>query len=130
MNRCTGHCCSIFTLPESPQEVKSEEFGDKVVDGDVISDMLIPLTDYEPFNSEGQIKYFYTCKHFDGKNCTNYENRPLMCSDYPYGGNCAQLGCTLIGDTSKEDTRTSPDGIAKRRYDQLGLNYTESKEKK
>ena len=30
-------------------------------------------------------RHEYTCKHFDGTNCTNYEGRPNMCRDYPAG---------------------------------------------
>lgn len=29
---------------------------------------------------------YFTCVHFDGKKCTNYENRPDMCSLYPRYG--------------------------------------------
>ncbi len=29
---------------------------------------------------------FFTCKHFKNGKCNNYENRPTMCSGYPYYG--------------------------------------------
>jgi Fe-S-cluster containining protein len=34
--------------------------------------------------------HYYTCKHFEAAtgNCLNYENRPLMCSDFPYSKPC------------------------------------------
>ncbi len=32
--------------------------------------------------------HVYTCVHFVEGNCTAYEERPLMCSDYPYGKTC------------------------------------------
>ena len=57
--------------------------------------------------------YHYTCKHFDGKNCTIYEARPQMCRDFPNGTTCTYRGCTLecpetrnlkkrLADTEKE----------------------------
>lgn len=36
----------------------------------------------------------YTCKHFDGESCTNYDNRPNMCRKYPYYNRCNYAGCT------------------------------------
>lgn len=37
---------------------------------------------------------YYTCRHFDGANCTNYDDRPTMCSKYPYGSACENKACT------------------------------------
>jgi len=39
-------------------------------------------------------KHIYTCKHFDGENCTDYENRPIMCSSHPYKRACGYKACT------------------------------------
>jgi len=39
-------------------------------------------------------KHIYTCQHFDGKNCTNYENRPIMCSSHPNKRKCGYSKCT------------------------------------
>jgi len=46
----------------------------------------------------------YTCKHLaaDG-NCTNYADRPKMCSDFPYGPRCPYKACTLIPVTSQAE---------------------------
>lgn len=40
--------------------------------------------------------HVYTCKHFDKKagNCTAYESRPAMCSNYPYNRKCEYKQCT------------------------------------
>jgi Fe-S-cluster containining protein len=61
-----------------------------------VAEMVIYQRPHE--SGEG---YMYTCKHFDEEtnNCTNYENRPRMCRDYPYGGVCSYEGCTM----SKEE---------------------------
>lgn len=69
--------------------------------------MVIPLKpakDYE-FGVNGvspppQTGYYYTCKHHNAEtgNCDNYENRPRMCSSYPFYGNpgarCQYQDCT------------------------------------
>ncbi len=34
----------------------------------------------------GNTQTYFTCKHFTGSGCGNYENRPKMCSEYPYYG--------------------------------------------
>jgi len=71
-----------------------------------IADMLVLLhTITHPFYLRGRHEhpvkgsrwYFYTCRHFDGANCTDYENRPRMCSEYPHygkGNACQYPGCT------------------------------------
>ena len=104
MNRCTGHCCAVFTLDSSPEEIATKKWADSAVDGEEIQDMVIPLKEYEPHvNSLGYKRYFYTCKHFDGKNCNNYENRPTMCMSYPDGGKC----CLLYTSPSPRDRTRS-----------------------
>lgn len=104
MNRCTGHCCRKFFLPFTPDQLKAEH--EKAIAWDVggldrvfprydpvemlkVAPMVIPI-------SEANGGYHYTCKHFDGEtgNCRDYENRPKMCSDYPYGSACTFSECT------------------------------------
>jgi Fe-S-cluster containining protein len=98
---CPGHCCVAFYLPTPHDRVA--EMADEMKDGEMIADMVIPLTlseanerlerfgagrEYEPA-SEGHV---YTCRHFDDETrlCTIYEQRPEMCRDYPYAqaGGC------------------------------------------
>jgi Fe-S-cluster containining protein len=46
---------------------------------------------------KGSRHHYYTCRHFDGTNCTDYENRPKMCSEYPHYGRgeaCQYPKCT------------------------------------
>lgn len=74
-------------------------------DAQKVLDMIIPLgkltieereaiveTNHEFQNPDPQ--ECYTCKHFDGENCTNYENRPDLCRRYPNSGRCEYAGCT------------------------------------
>lgn len=111
--RCTGHCCKRFAL-ESPEYLQrmyndwharggpvKEEIG-------IIWPMLIHLG-VSNLNSKGEVGeegHFYTCKHFDTvtNGCMNYENRPRMCSAYPYGRECTFLGCTR-----KEEREQGPE---------------------
>lgn len=99
MSRCTGHCCKRFFLPVSPERMEEEKesiaAGNASVwqDGETIVDMVIFLEK----DSYRENSYWYTCRHFDtvSGNCKNYENRPRMCSQYPYGGGCRYEGCTM-----------------------------------
>lgn len=108
-DRCTGHCCKAFTLPYSIEEVRAKVARGNVTDGEIIVDMLIPLyaglySDMPPdlrakvdkiaaSNRTDEPAFVYTCRHFDGQNCTNYEGRPDMCRAYPYGVKCSYRGC-------------------------------------
>jgi len=52
---------------------------------------LVGAGDRNVVDRDGMIiqPHFYRCHHFDDetRSCTNYENRPPMCRDYPfYGG--------------------------------------------
>lgn len=76
---------------------------DGMRDGEVIADMVIPLSiaqaneRLERFGSDREYLpdcegHVYTCRHFDEgtRLCAIYEQRPEMCRDYPYGndGGC------------------------------------------
>ena len=38
--------------------------------------------------------HVYTCKHFDGKNCTIYLERPNICRQHGNNNSCTYRGCT------------------------------------
>ncbi len=71
-----------------------------------VNDMVIWLgtSDVDPadgaklLTKEGQprFEHNYTCKHHDpvSGDCLNYENRPNMCSQYPYKRSCMYTECT------------------------------------
>jgi Fe-S-cluster containining protein len=60
----------------------------------VLADMLIPLG--TSTYGDGEKSFLYTCRHHDTEtgDCRIYETRPMMCSEYPYGNECAIEGCT------------------------------------
>lgn len=87
MSRCTGHCCKGFFIPLDALTAPGREWTE---DDRKIADLVILL---EPRGAEGQ--WVCTCRYFDGINCLNYEDRPYMCSAYPYGKHCNFAGCTL-----------------------------------
>ena len=115
-SRCTGHCCRRFYLPLSPTQIKGEaalvRLGGRSrfnpTEIAKIADMVILVDQTPKPNNDSEynryhddsVGYFYTCKHHnkDTGDCMNYENRPNLCRDYPYGGSCAFKGCTYIPD--------------------------------
>jgi Fe-S-cluster containining protein len=72
-------------------------------DCEIIADMVIPIEPpshlIEKLGLRPDVnRYCYTCRHLLGnKNCAIYENRPRMCSGYPYGKKCVYPGCTYTG---------------------------------
>jgi Fe-S-cluster containining protein len=96
-DRCTGHCCERFYLPNTPGELeniaKCAEKGDATVAKEFrkVADMVIFLR-----RDDHKGVYHYTCKHFDvaTRNCTDYEDRPRMCRSFPNDRPCPYEGCT------------------------------------
>ena len=92
-DRCTGRCCKSFIIRSSPEEIRqrAEETSDPRWKAEFtkIADMIIHL------GTEDSYHHRYTCKHFDAKthNCTDYEHRPEMCRDFPYGDPCPFVEC-------------------------------------
>lgn len=121
--RCTGHCCELFTLPYDPSDVKrmafdawrrgfgTSAYGTRVRGALVLSDMLIPRGFGNlPQHTPAQATWLYTCRHYDKEAglCGIYERRPSMCRCYPYGRTCEFEGCTLSGGVGVEDDRPVP----------------------
>ena len=91
IDRCSGHCCENFFLPFEPQELADRGRLSHPDDVEIrkIADMAIYLGP----DSAGSNRY--TCVHYDGAgNCMDYENRPTMCREFPYGLACPFDGCT------------------------------------
>ena len=93
----------MFWLPKDVHER-----ADVYRDGRFISDMVIPLTRRQavarwrkfvstetPLPRLPKDRATFTCRHWDENTrlCTVYEERPLMCRAYPYGGACS-AGCS------------------------------------
>lgn len=106
---CDGRCCAVFMFPSSPSELRARWEGvaeparpQHRHDDLYIAEMLRPLTveeaeaRLEEFNIEpiDTKKPLYTCRHWDGESrlCLAYDERPMMCQDYPYDKEC-QHGC-------------------------------------
>lgn len=121
--KCGGRCCERFPINMSPVDIGSryiETIAFRDGGGDLtradrdlimIAEMIIPLAE------EGDEQPFYACKHLDRENglCSVYEDRPLMCADYPgygRGGKCERCGfveAPLIADgTDAESTKAAP----------------------
>ena len=87
-DRCTGQCCEAF-ITTGPDKLKFMLHGemDETMRKEliVVSEMLVHIE-----------SAWYTCKYFNDKtrNCDNYENRPKMCRDYPYGKSCKIFDCS------------------------------------
>lgn len=122
LKRCTGHCCKEFTLPYSPKELRvkyKREFEDRLRDptqapNNEIRQIALMIKylgitnttmDGRKLSKYSEWIYKYTCRNYNPKSgdCRNYENRPRMCSEYPYGKKCLYPGCTLVveGESSK-----------------------------
>jgi Fe-S-cluster containining protein len=102
--QCTGECCEVFVLTmERTLEKIETRLRYTCEDGNFIADMLIPLypliagaklPDGEVITEErakdGALGWAFTCKHFDREKrlCGVYNERPLMCRDFPYGKPC------------------------------------------
>lgn len=100
---------------ESPESLLSVNPRPKgFAHGYELSHMLVPLgmNDRAPHGcgvfAEHHLRpmtYWYTCVHFDrvGRRCMNYEGRPRMCRQYPYGHSCLYKGCTQRGGVGTDD---------------------------
>lgn len=119
--RCSGHCCRRFIVPVIAGLGGLDEFKklsapgvDPRYDADehrYIADMLIDTgvdTDTDPLGGSkvDPPQRVYKCKHFDGTNCTVYEQRPDMCKSYPSYGACNVEGCTRVTVACDESIET------------------------
>lgn len=111
-DRCTGACCSRFTLPFGPSEAwasfhelqrrKRGEEPDLSIrcytDIDKVAPMLVYLGTIM-MNAEGKpasnLQHHFTCRYFDRQNkvCTVYERRPKVCRTHPTE-QCFYKDCT------------------------------------
>jgi len=113
VQRCTGHCCKQFSLPHSPDLLEKDyqvylkwakdqsNPHPRFKETHIVSQMVIHIGEGKIVSGkfiEGKTgSHIYTCKHYNTEtgNCMNYEGRPEMCKDYPYGDVCSYAGCTL-----------------------------------
>lgn len=136
MSRCTGHCCEKFSLPLSPMELQhaakkqAKGWPARFSNPDMgkVAEMVIPLgTHYRgtphanvrgrkreknaPWDTRAKQarEWWYTCKYYDPetRNCTNYENRPSICREFPGSGTCKYRGCTYKEQCQSAEARTA-----------------------
>lgn len=84
MSSCTGECCDGFPIGGlSYAELEGRYH--RLRDGATVFDMVRPL----PQASAGGEPLF-RCVRWDAvtRRCTRYSERPNMCRDYPYEGEC------------------------------------------
>ena len=122
-DRCTGHCCTSFSIPYSPEELqRALERSREPVSPDLqavldmalgpeppipedietLVDMLVylgehPAVAFFPHEDAdtGTVYHYYACRHLQPNgDCGAYESRPSMCVRYPYGRQCKRLLCT------------------------------------
>lgn len=100
---CNGSCCVVFPLITGPDYDWTN-----TLNGPFIRDMIQPLTfdeaqarwaihgqgEWPSRFWDGHTDGLNSCRHWDTETrlCTVYDDRPLMCREYPYGGPC-NAGC-------------------------------------
>lgn len=94
---CSGGCCKKFHFPVEPEHLDywrlnihhAKKKFTHLPEADVkkVLDMLIYIE-----GSEGVHRY--TCKHFDGKFCKIYHDRPAMCRAHGETTPCHIEGCS------------------------------------
>ena len=115
VSRCTGHCCRLFTIPASPEDLAEQEArhaalarreapdGPAYTDGPQIAAMVtyVGWFDRSPVTGGPGGGHFYSCNNLgeDG-NCRIYDERPSMCREYPYRELCQFQGCTMRMNTA------------------------------
>ena len=90
-------CCEVIAI----NGLSPKDLAEGLVNGrfDPSYEMLIPLTRDEALERNDHYVRraelydyhpgYYTCRHLDNGRCGNYENRPVMCSGYPFYGKWA-----------------------------------------
>ena len=112
--RCKGHCCKLFFLNYSPEELwtaygewvalqEDKRPGGRIINREIY--LVAPMVRLEEVFKPGETdpmgvvckktSYFYSCAHQnDNGDCGIYQHRPVMCVNYPYGKRCVYDGCT------------------------------------
>ena len=105
-DRCTGHCCKVFPLPGwTPEQLAESLTNGQAARNHSLNfwaHNAVPLGTFKALPRPGEKDRYpegpvtvYTCKKFDAVsgNCTDYENRPNTCSEYPYQHYCQVHDC-------------------------------------
>ena len=120
LGRCDGQCCARFIMRQSyPQLLEWRDQAESDPTGAsggweiaMIANMLVPLGMYEAGDvlPEGVVlpeheypRFAYTCKFFNGADCTNYEHRPKMCRTHGIQYECQYIGCVLYAGCARPE---------------------------
>ena len=126
--KCGGACCQVFSVNLTSQELKGKLKGHNKQTKKWITEDIVEITLEEAIATgviktelEGSIdsNKFYTCRQFDkvtGK-CKDYENRPYVCSRFPYpemiaGKASIYKSCNLL-DHLKQELVTPVRGLTR-----------------
>lgn len=113
---CSGACCAVFPytsgLPEIHRRAdagcgQSRKLVDMLIElapGEAVERAEKYGVDFSPYHDDGNAgvaaeQSLYTCSWWDEETrlCTNYDERPTMCRDYPYAGKCtANCECSYV----------------------------------
>lgn len=96
--RCSK-CCEVLTVKESKNfrewrsYVRRYGYPDDYPQGNKVMHMLRKISkrrakkmNPQLVNRVGRNQSYFTCKNHTDSGCSDYENRPSMCSGYPYYG--------------------------------------------
>jgi len=95
-NMC-GYCCTAISIPISPADLK--DMSKRLRDQEKMAEFFIPITEEEAIRRNPAIsakheasteeRFFYECSQYneDTKLCGAHENRPSVCSGFPWYGN-------------------------------------------
>jgi hypothetical protein len=108
--RCTGHCCREMQIGQSLRTLHAtalREAGDArpglIPESVQVAAMLRPFVGPSTClkGSDGEPRWIteadhrYSCVYVQPNgDCGNYEDRPRMCREYPYGHACSYEACT------------------------------------
>jgi Fe-S-cluster containining protein len=94
-SRC-GNCCRLATSEYSYEQLKQRAMRGDKFSKDFVS-VFIPYANYEDAKNanpeyfklledlmEDQKVYYYYCPKLVGNECSDYENRPSICKDFPH----------------------------------------------
>lgn len=110
---CNGDCCVAFRVPYTLEELASGDVGSQdAEEARCMAAMLRPLTVEEanqraldfiegvvPTFDQTDAGHLYMCSNWneETRRCNIYEDRPPMCSAFPYGEPC-RYGCSCVGE--------------------------------
>lgn len=108
-SRCTGQCCEAFPVSSDDVFMTSHADLSKVNHPDqaMLREMLVETgrTFYDG-DTRPDAAMLFTCKFFDGRNCTIYDRRPDMCRRYGVKRPCTLQGCTFKPETPIEPNKS------------------------